>query len=63
MPIVNPKEFTEHFVVFRRLGPDEKDGVHVSIEPRDKLEGTPDTDLVVSLESVRKNPDGKVYID
>lgn len=63
MPILNEKEFNEHFVVFRRLGPDEKDGIHVSIESREKLEGTPDTDLVVSLEEVRNNPSRKVYID
>lgn len=63
MPILNPKEFNEYCVVFRRLGPKDDDGVHVSIEPRKKLKGTPDTDLVVSLESVRTNPDGKVYID
>lgn len=63
MPIVNKKEFTDFFVVFRNLGPNDSFGCMVSIKSREKIKELPDTDLVVSLEAVCKNNDAKVYID
>lgn len=61
--ITTTDKLKDAYVVFRKLGESESDGIHVSLETRERLEGTPDTDLVVPLDAVKKSPAAKVYID